>query len=458
MSAAMEAGSEARIGPLPSLPLFYRLEGRKAVVAGSSGAAEWKAELLAAAGAKVVRPLKGWTRCDLDGAAIAIGDFEEPAQAARFAAAARSAGALVGIIDRSELSDIQFGAIVNRAPVVIAISTDGAAPMLGQSIRARIESLLPVGLSAWARAAKQWRPRLKSGTRSPFERRRFWERFVAAAWREPGRLPSDLDFEDLARSTASVSGRVILVGAGPGDPELLTLKAVRALQSATVILHDRLVGSGVLELARRESRRIPVGKSATGPSCRQEDINSKLIELARAGETVVRLKGGDPLVFGRAAEEIAACRAAGVEVAIVPGISAAQGAAASLLMPLTERSRARKVQFVTGHGHRGRLPDDISWSAVADKRSTTVLYMPRKTLAEFVRRALSAGLDPDTPAVAIASATLPGQSQVGGTVVELPQLAGDLPETAPMIVIIGPVARLSAGRSAAVLQFARTGS
>jgi uroporphyrin-III C-methyltransferase/precorrin-2 dehydrogenase/sirohydrochlorin ferrochelatase len=453
----------ARIAPLPNLPLFHKIEGRKAIVAGASQGAAWKAELLSAAGAEVLvlagdeagaalfaelvaRPVKGpvtvqaraWTAEDLGGAAIAVGDLPEREDALAFAAAARAAGAPLNLVDQTELCDVQFGTIVNRSPVVLAISTDGGAPMLGQSIRARIESVLPFGLSAWARAALEWRPRLKGRVSNFAERRHFWSRFTALAWNNVDRAPDEGDFEVLiAGAEEKRSGTVTLVGAGPGDPELLTLKAVRALQSATVILYDDLVGRDILELARREARRISVGKSAGRASCRQQDINGEMVRLALAGETVVRLKGGDSLIFGRATEEMDACRDAGVPVSLVPGISAAQGAAASIGISLTERYHARRVQFVTGHGADGALPTDLDWASIADRSATTVVYMPRKTLAQLVANAIAAGLDPATPARAIASATRPEQAEVRGSVAEIPSLAASLPAGAPVTVLIG---------------------
>lgn len=448
------AAVPARIAPLANLPLFHRLTGRRVVVSGSSDGAVWKAELLAAAGADVLVladdgsekfqaiagldiRARGWTPADLEGAALAVGDPGDREEALRFVAAARAAGVPVNVVDQTDLCDVQFGTIVNRSPVVLAISTGGAAPMLGQSIRARIEAVLPLGLSAWARAAQSLRPRLKEKVKSFRDRRAFWEAFVERAW--AGGLPDgrEADFE----RRPGTEGRVTLVGAGPGDPELLTLKAVRALQSATIILYDDLVGPEILELARREAKRVAVGKTGRGPSCRQSDINAHMVELALAGEHVVRLKGGDPLVFGRATEELDACHAAGIEVAIVPGISAAQGAAASLGFSLTERVEARRIQFVTGHGADGRLPDDIDWAAIADPAATTIIYMPRATLGAFARSAIAAGLSPETPAVAIASATLPAQTLVRGTIATVAGLAGTLPPGAPVTVVVGRVAR-----------------
>jgi uroporphyrin-III C-methyltransferase/precorrin-2 dehydrogenase/sirohydrochlorin ferrochelatase len=463
----------ARIAPLETLPLFHKLAGRRAIVAGASDGAVWKAELLAAAGADVlvlagdeagkakfeilaagsvqVLP-RAWLAGDLAGAALAVGDPADRAEALRFVAAAREAGAPVNVIDQTDLCDVQFGTIVNRSPVVLAISTGGGAPMLGQSVRARVESVLPLGLSAWAKAAQSWRPRLRDKVKSFADRRAFWERFVERAWASGGAAPTEADRDALFAPDPARTGRVTLVGAGPGDPELLTLKAVRALQSATTILYDDLVGPEILELARREAKRVAVGKAGRRPSCRQSDINAEMVALARAGEHVVRLKGGDPLIFGRATEELDACRAAGIPVSIVPGISAAQGAAAALGVSLTERREARRVQFVTGHGADGRLPGDMDWKAIADPAATTIIYMPRATLAEFASSAIAAGLAPDTPAAAIASATLRGQSHVAGTLSTIAALAGSLPAGAPVTVILGRVAR---GREAAVLPFRR---
>jgi uroporphyrin-III C-methyltransferase/precorrin-2 dehydrogenase/sirohydrochlorin ferrochelatase len=432
----------ARIAPLPNLPLFHKIAGRKVVVVGASEGAEWKVELLEAAGADVLHLKDGWDPAHLAGAALAFADMPDREEALRFVAAARAAGAPVNIIDQTALCDFQVGTIVNRNPVVLAISTDGAAPMLGQSIRARIESVLPLGLSGWATAAQAWRPRLKSRLAEFADRRGFWKRFTEAAWAHVDRAPDESDFQALIEGTpAERKGSVTLVGAGPGDPELLTLKAVRALQNATVILYDDLVGPDVLELARREAKRVAVGKTGHGPSCSQAEINRRIVELALAGETVVRLKGGDPLIFGRATEEIDACKAAGVEVSIVPGISAAQAAAASLGISLTERKTARRIQFVTGHGADGKLPQDIDWGALADRKATTVLYMPRKTLSEFARKALAKGMDPATPAVALASVSRPEAAHVTGTICTIGAETETLTAGAPVTIILGWVAR-----------------
>lgn len=453
-----------RIGALATLPLFHKLRGRRVVLAGDGEGAVWKAELLASTGAELhvfsphaagrFLPLAergdlaitlhecAWTPADLAGAALVVAEAESDAEADAFVAAGHAAGAVVNVIDRPAYCDAQFGALVNRSPLIVAISTDGAAPVFGQAIRARIESLLPRGLKAWAEAARDWRPAVQAREASFAVRRAFWQLFTDRALADPARPPQDRDRDALLSSldrldAAPPQGRVLLVGAGPGDPDLLTLKAMRALQSADVILYDNLVAAEILELARREARRVAVGKVGHGPSVRQDDINELMVSLAREGKTVVRLKSGDPGIFGRAGEEIAACRAAGIPVNIVPGISAAQGAAASLGLSLTDRAHAQRLQFVTGHAQDGRLPAQINWSAVADPAVTTVVYMPRRTARDFTDAALAHGLSGMTPAIAMASATRGDEIHVAGTADTIADLMDGLPEGAPVILIIG---------------------
>jgi uroporphyrin-III C-methyltransferase/precorrin-2 dehydrogenase/sirohydrochlorin ferrochelatase len=463
MSRAPSEIPTARIGALARLPAFFALEGKRAVVAGSSRAAVWKAELLLAAGASVdafapapnedmhalaAAPPRGalivherpWTATDLAGVAIAVADCADDAEAAQFSAAARAAGVPVNVIDRPAFCDFAFGAIVNRSPLVIGISTDGAAPVFGQAIRAKIEALIPKGFARWADAARTWRPRVQALALPFRSRRNFWEKFTDRAVAAPDRAPTEVDLEALLAPTqAPQGGSVVLVGAGPGDPELLTLRAVRALQSADVILFDNLVSPEVLDFARREAKKMLVGKTGYAPSCRQDDINALMVSLAKAGRRVVRLKGGDPMIFGRADEEIAACRAAGIAVEVVPGVTAAQGAASRLKVSLTRRAEARRVQYITGHDRGGKLPDDIDWASLADPAVTTVVYMPTKTLPDLVAKALAAGLDPATPAVAVARATRADERVIAGAIAALPaRLAAEAP-SGPVVVMIGCV-------------------
>jgi len=462
-----EEAQPGRMQALARLPVFFALEGKRALLAGGSQAAAWKAELLSACGARVdvyaqdavdeMRQLAGgaprgaivlhdreWTADDLRGAAVAVGAFENDARAAAFADAARAAGVPVNVIDKPAWCDFAFGAIVNRSPLVIGISTDGAAPVFAQAIRARLEALLPAGFAAWAAAAARWRAALKE-TGLPFAgRRRFWQLFTAHAVAHPGSEPAQGDFDRFVAEVAGLgakveTGSVILVGAGPGDPELLTLRAVRALQSADVILFDDLVSREVLDFARREARKMLVGKTGFGPSCRQDDINALMVGLAGQGKRVVRLKGGDPLIFGRAGEEIDACTAANIPVEIVPGITAAQGAAAQLGVSLTDRAHARRLQYITGHARDGALPTDMHWASLVDPAATTAIYMPVSTLEDLVARAIAAGLDPATPAAAIACATRPDQQVVAGAIGELPALLARMKPARPVLVMLGHV-------------------
>jgi uroporphyrin-III C-methyltransferase/precorrin-2 dehydrogenase/sirohydrochlorin ferrochelatase len=467
----------ARMAPLARLPVFYRLDGKRAVVAGGSPAAAWKAELLSAAGAHVFvyaadvsqdmialagRSPRGpvtivardWTADDLRDSAIAVGACDDHRAAHALVSAARRLGVPVNVIDRPEFCDFAFGSIVNRSPLVIGISTDGAAPVFAQAVRSKLEAFLPKGFAQWATAAAGWRPAVKVSGLSFAGRRRFWQLFTARAIANPDRPPGDNDFADLiadlrGAGDAAERGSVTLVGAGPGDPELLTLRAVRALQSADVILFDDLVSRDVLDFARREAKTILVGKTGYGPSCKQDDVNALMIKLARQGRRVVRLKGGDPLIFARAGEEIAACRNAGIDIEIVPGITAAQGAAARLGMPLTDRDGARRVQYVTGHARSGDLPDDIDWRSLADPAATTAVYMPKRTFAALAARAVAEGLDPATPAIAVARATYPDQTIVTGTALDLASKLNRADLAGPVLVFLGK-ACLAAGDHAAL--------
>ncbi|WP_406856746.1 siroheme synthase CysG [Alsobacter sp. KACC 23698] len=457
----------ARIAPLAALPLFHKLEGRRVVLAGESDGVAWKAELLAAAGAtvevyaahpgealaqiagrdhpgRIVLMGRPWTPDVLRGAALAIADVETEAEAQAFRCAGRLAGVAVNVVDKPAFCDFQFGSIVNRSPLVIGISTDGAAPVFGQAVRARIEALLPDGLKAWAEAAKAWRPFVQDRA-LPFRlRRAFWERFTDRALADPNAAPTAIDRDAMMRVLEGIEaegaprvGSAVFVGAGPGDPELLTLKAVRALQSADVVLYDDLVDGRILDLARREAERIGVGKRGHRPSCAQDEITAMLVALASSGKRVVRLKGGDPGVFGRLTEELDACRAAGVPAEVVPGITAAFGAAASLGVSLTERSAARRLQFVTAHGQDGRLPADLDWRALADPRAATVVYMGVRTAPALVERLLADGLPPGTATLLIERATTPEQRVQSCAVADLPALIAADPPSGPCLIVFG---------------------
>ena len=335
-----------RMAALARLPVFLSLENKRAVVAGGTAAAAWKAELLSAAGAQVevfspkpseemcalagtpprgpiVIHERGWDAADFARAAIAIADCADDAAAAEFAAAARRAGVPVNVIDRPAFSDFAFGAIVNRSPLVIGISTDGAAPVFAQAIRAKIEALMPKGFARWAEAARAWRPRVHALAMSFRDRRSFWERFTARAIATPDVAPTDANLDALLTpSPEREAGSVIVVGAGPGDPELLTLRAVRALQSADVILFDERVAADILDFARREAKKMMVGEAWDANDGNRHDVDALTVDFAKAGRRVVRLMGGDPMVSGRGSTVMQACRAAGMAVDVVPGVAA----------------------------------------------------------------------------------------------------------------------------------------
>jgi uroporphyrin-III C-methyltransferase/precorrin-2 dehydrogenase/sirohydrochlorin ferrochelatase len=290
-------------------------------------------------------------------------------------------------------------------------------------------------------------------------RRKLWQHFNGHALARPNQGPAQSDFDALLATTrqqgaAVEHGSVTLVGAGPGDPELLTLRAVRALQSADVILIDDLVAPAILDFARREAKKMLVGKTGFAPSCKQEEINALMVSLAKSGKRVVRLKGGDPLIFGRAGEEVAACRAAGIPVEVVPGISAAQGAASRLGLSLTHRKLARRVQYITGHGANGRLPADIDWQSLAHPSTTTVVYMPKKILSELSATAIARGLAADTPATAVIAATRPDQIVITGTIADIAERLEAAAPDGPVLVMIGRALAAAADNAGAVIESA----
>ena len=316
-----------QMAPLARLPVFLALEGKRAVVVGGSAPAVWKAELLSAAGARVdvfaadisdaLRALaaglphgamtvynRGWTADDLTGSAVAVGAFEHDADAAFFAQAARAAGVPVNVIDKPRFCDFAFGAIVNRSPLVIGISTDGAAPVFAQAIRAKLETLLPSGFALWAAAAQSWRAGVKAAGLTLAARRKFWQLFTAHALAHPASDPAPADFNRLlagvkACGAAVESGSVTVITVTADDPELLTLRAVRALQSADIILFDDHVSGAVLDFARREARKLLLGEAGVGAGRGSEDdINALMARLAGQGRRVVRLKRSDPSVAG----------------------------------------------------------------------------------------------------------------------------------------------------------------
>lgn len=449
--------------PLETLPVFYALGDRRVVVIGDSEAAAWKVDLAAATGAqvdvyapqpceKLIEIARGRANVtvherraaaeDFAGATLALGATFDDAEAHAARAAADAAGVPLNLADRPAMSDFIMGAIVNRSPLVIGVSTGGASPVFAQAVRGLIETLAPATFQAWAKAAQAWRPLVRDSGLDFLARRDFWRRFTRLAFRDIERAPQDADRvallgEARAAAESTARGRVTLVGAGPGDPELLTLKGMRALAGADVVLFDDLVPASILDFARREATRINVGKRGYAPSVRQEEITKLLVDLARAGKNVVRLKGGDPMIFGRANEEIAALRAVGFSIEVVPGVTAACAGAAALGASLTNRETARRVQFITAHSKDGDFPEDFDWGALADRRATTAVYMGNRTLPALSRRLLQEGMAPDTPACLVERASTPQQRVIKGTIADLPQKAAGETLAGPVMVLIG---------------------
>jgi uroporphyrin-III C-methyltransferase / precorrin-2 dehydrogenase / sirohydrochlorin ferrochelatase len=455
-----------RLGRLAKLPVFFDLKDRRAVLVGGSPGAAWKAELLAAAGAHVdIYALElsvemgallsrgaadgsltlhraDWSADILTDAALAVADLDDEDEADAFAAAAHEAGIPVNVVDKPGYCDFQFGSVVNRSPVVIGISTDGAAPILGQAIRRRIETLLHPSIASWAAVAKHLRERVMRNLSPGMARRAFWERFTDLAFQ--GRAPESFGdtvqtvLDRIASEPAARTGRVTLVGAGPGDAELLTLKAMRALQSADVILFDDLVSEDVLELARREAKRLMVGKRGGRASCAQGDINDLMTRLALQGKQVVRLKSGDPMIFGRAGEEIEHLESAGVPVDVVPGITAGIALASTLGVSLTHREMAQSVRFVTGCAKTGQLPSGLDWQGLADPTTTTIFYMAGGTAGAIAERLIEAGCSPTMPAVLVSNVSR-GDERWVGSLADLGWASERRDPTKPVIIGVGRV-------------------
>ncbi|MBO6540480.1 MAG: uroporphyrinogen-III C-methyltransferase [Rhizobiaceae bacterium] len=353
--------------------------------------------------------------------------------------AARALSIPVNAVDRPELCDFFTPALVNRAPLAVAIGTEGAGPVLAQKVRARIERLLPPSLGALAALATGYRSLVEQLVEKGQPRRSFWNAFFAG---EAARNVEQGDIESARRAADQLllhpeeaAGHVALVGAGPGAEDLITLRAHRLLMEADVIVHDALVPEAVVALGRRDAERIAAGKRKGCHSKSQAEINELLVSLARAGKRVVRLKAGDPLVFGRAGEEMQALRDADVSYEVVPGVTAAFAAAADFELPLTLRGVASSMVFTTGHDLKGAsLPD---WARLAIDGATVAVYMGRSNAADVALRLIKAGLSPDTGVAVVENAGQPGRRLLHGTLTDLPALAERTDLTGPVMTIIG---------------------
>lgn len=456
------------------LPVFLDLQAGPVLLIGAGDLARAKLRLLAAAGARIRWYATDGNRdtgalsateaaqiecatgdplmADLTGI-IAIlcagaGDIG-PAMSAR----AKAVGLPVNVMDDLQHSTFIFPAIVDRGDVVVAVGTGGASPVVARRVRERIEAALPARIGDLAAFVGRWRKTIHGRIAEFPLRRRFWERVVdgpigalVLAGRGDQAEAALKDISDPAafagaNAAGEVEGRVTLVGAGPGDPDLLTIKALRALQDADVVFYDELVSPEILDRARRDASRVPVGRRVGKPGIGQDAINRLLIDAAKSGQRVVRLKGGDPFVFGRGGEEIEALRQAGVAYSLVPGITAGLGAAAQFEVPLTFRHEALRITFLTAH--KARDAETVDWSTLTDDKMTVVVYMGMTAAASVRAGLLAAGRSPQAPVGVFARVTRPDAQAVVGTLDRLPDLVEQI-DGGPAILIIGDVVAHSA--------------
>jgi uroporphyrin-III C-methyltransferase/precorrin-2 dehydrogenase/sirohydrochlorin ferrochelatase len=428
----------ARVPAMQHFPVFLDLRGRRALVLGAGEVAARKAEPLRRAGADVIEAPQFSPEL-LAGCALAIGADAAEEDLRALSAAARAAGIPVNVVDRPELCSFIMPAIVERDPLTIAVSSGGAAPVLARLIRARIEAAVPPAFGRLAALAARFKAEARRRLPDLATRRRVLESLFTGPVAElvfAGReAEAEAAFAEALASGVDGGGMVFLVGAGPGAADLLTLRAQRLLGEADVIVHDRLVGTDVLDMARRDAERIYVGKARANHCMKQEDINALLVRLARAGRKVVRLKGGDPFVFGRGGEEAEALAAAGVRFEVVPGVTAALACAAQEAIPLTHRDVARTVTLVTGHTKDGRL--DLDFAPLVRSRTTLAVYMGIVSLPQLRAGLLAAGLDPATPAALIESGGTGAHRALHGTLDTLVTRAPAWTRGGPTLVLIG---------------------
>ncbi len=444
-------------------PAFHPVEGRRVVVVGDGEEAAAKVRLLSETSARIevfsTKPSDGLLNdlvaadarlyqhlpeaIDFEGAALAFIATGSETTDREVRTQAKAAGVPVNVVDRPELCDFHTPAIVNRAPLAVAIGTNGVAPVLARHVRARIEGLLAPAFGDLAWLAEKVRSAVTVALPSSEARRRFWARFFSGAAAEKvfaGRMIEAQAEAARLLEQSDEAGHVSLVGAGPGAADLLTLRAQRALQEADVIVYDRLVPEEIVAQGRRDARRIYVGKAKGAHSATQDEINAIIVAEAQAGHRVVRLKSGDPLIFGRAGEEIEALRAAGISFDIVPGITAAFAAAAETEIPLTLRGVASSLVFATGHDAASdTLPD---WAGLALKGSTVAVYMGLSVAAKVAEQLVAAGVNAATPVAVIENASLPQQRAFVGRLDELGRIAAD-GLTGPALFVIGDVVAAS---------------
>ncbi|HEY7773484.1 MAG TPA: siroheme synthase CysG [Marinagarivorans sp.] len=446
-------------------PFFHDLQNKPCLLVGGGVIALRKARLLSKAGAKitVVAPainpelqalveraggacrFEVYQPAHLDDAVLVISATDIDAVNERVAKDCHALRLPVNVVDNPRLCSIITPAIVDRSPLIIGITSGGEAPVLARMVRSRLEAIFPSRYGALGQLASRFRDAVKQRFSDGEQRRRFWEKTLQGPVAEQVFANNLERAEQLMAQAVSdaddrFEGEVYLVGAGPGDPDLLTFKALRLMQQAEVVLYDRLVSPPILELVRRDAERIYVGKQRDLHAVPQQDINQRLVDLAKQGKRVLRLKGGDPFIFGRGGEEIELLAENNIPFQVVPGITAASGCAAYSGIPLTHRDHAQSVRFVTGHLKAGS--SDLPFEEMASANQTLVFYMGLVALPEICAKLVKAGKDPYTPAALIERGTTPNHTVHIGDLVTLPEIVKTTEIHAPTLLIIGSVVSL----------------
>ncbi len=447
-------------------PVFVSLKEQECLVVGAGEIAARKIELLVRAGAKitviareisaVVSSLqtdhkltilqKSFAPTDLRGFRLVVSATDNAETNKLVARIADEQNILVNVVDNPELCSFIFPAIIDRSPIIAAVSSGGAAPVLARLLRAKIESLIPPAYGRLAHLAEKFRTDVKKRIKEPAQRRIFWENIFQGSVAELIFSGNEQEAEQqlqqaLSKQKDSVSpGEVYLIGAGPGAPDLLTFRALRLMQQADVIVYDHLVSPEILDLARRDSEKIYVGKQRQKHTLPQESINTLLADLAKAGKRVVRLKGGDPFIFGRGGEEIETLMQQGINFQVVPGITAASGCATYAGIPLTHRDHAQSCTFVTGHLKDNSI--NLNWTQLAAPNQTIVIYMGLVGLEKICQALIAHGSPKDLPIALVQQGTTTNQRVITGTLETLPAIIASLNIKPPTLIIIGTVVTL----------------
>lgn len=449
------------------LPIFLNLRDKSCLVVGGGRIAARKAALLLEAGGRVtvvspglgdeltqrvaegqvVHVGRGFREQDLEGRALVIAASGDPAVNQAVARAAETRNMPVNVVDDPARCGFILPSIIDRAPVQVAVSTGGASPVLARLLRARLENCIPSAYGRLAELVEAYRSRVKAQFPSVPQRREFWEEVLQGPVAEMVFAGRDDEARALlerligmAQGSSASSGEVYLVGAGPGDPDLLTFKALRLMQQADVVVYDRLVSQPILDLVRRDAERIYAGKERSHHTLPQEGINQLLVRLAKEGKRVLRLKGGDPFIFGRGGEEIETLIGEQVPFQVVPGITAAAGCAAYAGIPLTHRNYAQACIFVTGHLKDGSI--DLNWDMLAHRQQTIVFYMGLHGVDEICRELIAHGLPGQIPAALVTKGTTPEQKVLIGDLNSLPELVKTNEVSPPTLIIVGEVVQL----------------